>query len=197
MSELKFSAARGNAIAALVPEIAALRIEVFRAFPYLYDGSLAYEQRYLRTYVEAPESLFVLVRDAGALVGASSALPLAAETTELRAPFERAGIEVGRVFYCGESVLLPAYRGRGLGHLFFDAREEHARALNRFDMMSFCAVERPFDHPRRPADHRPLDAFWRARGYRPQPGLTTTICWQDLDEPSESPKTMQFWTRAL
>jgi GNAT superfamily N-acetyltransferase len=197
MSGLDIGAVRGAAIEACLPEIAALRIEVFRAFPYLYAGTLDYERRYLRTYVESADSLFVLVRDAGRLVGASSGLPLADETEELKAPFVRVGIDLARVFYCGESVLLPAYRGHGIGHRFFDAREAHARALQRFDTIVFCAVRRPDEHPRRPPDHRPLDAFWAARGYRPDAELTTTMAWQDLDETTESPKTMQFWTRAL
>jgi len=197
MSELDFSVVRGSGIEVHLPEIAALRIEVFRAFPYLYAGTLAYERRYLRTYVQSPDSLVVLVRDTGRLIGASSGLPLSDETEELRAPFKRCGIEVARVFYCGESVLLPPYRGRGLGHRFFDAREAHARSLNRFDTIAFCAVQRPDQHPRRPPDFRPLDPFWRTRGYTPRAEVRTTLSWPDLDEAIESPKTMMFWTRAL
>ena len=33
-------------------DLSRLRIEVFRAFPYLYDGSLAHERKYLATYAD-------------------------------------------------------------------------------------------------------------------------------------------------
>ena len=81
------------------------------------------------------------------------------------------GFDVASIFYCGESVLEPAYRGHGIGHRFFDLREAHARALGGFRSITFCAVVRPPDHPQRPAEYRPLDAFWRKRGYAPVDGL--------------------------
>jgi len=43
------------------------------------------------------------------------------------APFAAVGIDPAGVFYLSESVLLPAWRGQGVGHAFFDAREAHAR----------------------------------------------------------------------
>lgn len=97
----------------------------------------------------------------------------------------------------GESVLLPEYRGRGLGVRFFHEREDHARALGRFDLTCFCAVDRPLDHPRRPAGYQPLDRFWEKRGYRRQPALKASFSWQDLDEDRESPKSMTFWMKRL
>src|SRR3712207_8363574 len=57
------------------------------------------------------------------------------------------------VYYFGESVLLPAYRRRGIGHAFFDAREQAALEYG-FRIAAFCAVERPADDPRMPPDYR-------------------------------------------
>ncbi len=187
----------GEAIAEEIDALARLRIEVFREFPYLYDGDAAYEAHYLETYLRSPRSLVVLVRDGDAVVGASSALPMADETADFQRPFLAHGHDVERIFYCAESVLLPAYRGLGLGHRFFDEREAHARALGGFTLSCFCAVERPVDHPRRPAGYRPLDAFWTRRSYRRRPELRTTFEWKDLDEDGESAKTLVFWTRHL
>lgn len=105
-------------------------------------------------------------------------------------------MDIQSVFYCSESVLLPSHRGRGLGHAFFDAREAHARALG-FAWSAFCAVERPDDHPAKPADYRPLDAFWRKRGYQCQDDMTTTFAWKDVDQPGETDKVMRTWLKAL
>ncbi|MGE9297179.1 MAG: GNAT family N-acetyltransferase, partial [Puniceicoccales bacterium] len=143
------------------------------------------------------ECLFVLVFDGDEVVGASTALPMSAEVDDFARPFELMGYDVGDVFYFGESVLLPGYRGQGIGHRFFDEREAFARKLGRFALTTFCAVERPADHPRRPAEYRPHDAFWSKRGYVKRPELHTTFDWQEIGEAEESPKKMIFWTRDL
>lgn len=180
-----------------VPDLARLRIAVFREFPYLYDGDLDYEEKYLSIYTDCPDSIAVRVRDGDRVVGASTGLPLAAESEEFQAPFLDAGIDVEQVFYCGESVLLPDYRGRGLYRQFFAAREAHARRLRGIRTMALCGVVRPMDHPRRPPDYQPLDAVWKKFGYRQRSDLTTAYTWQDLDEAAPGPKKMLFWVKPL
>ena len=197
MSEVRIERLTGDRLQALLPDLARLRITVFRAFPYLYDGSLAYEERYLRTYVEAADSVIVGAFDGTAVIGASTGLPLVHEPPGLTDTFAAHGFDVAKVFYFGESVLLPEYRGHGVGVAFFREREAHARALGRFDWASFCGVVRPPEHPRRPADYVPLDAFWRKRGFAPVPGMVGSITWRDLDEAEESAKPMQFWVKRL
>jgi GNAT superfamily N-acetyltransferase len=187
----------GPAVGPWLGAVAALRIEVFRAWPYLYDGDFDYEAKYLATYARAPHSLFVLALDGEQVIGASTGVPLVDEVEAFRRPFRAAGIDVREVYYFGESVLLPSYRGRGLGHRFFDEREAHARALGRFRWTAFCAVVRAADDPRRPADYRPLDAFWRGRGYRPRSDMVAEIEWQELGERAPSRKPLSFWVRPL
>ena len=110
----------------------------------------------------------------------------------LRAPI----ITPEQIFYCAESVLLPDYRGQGAGHRFFDLREQHARALGlRF--AAFCSVKRPEDHPARPHGYRPLDGFWRKRGYAPLPGVVAQFTWRDLGDATDTAKPLQVWMRAL
>lgn len=184
----------GPELQPLIPDLARLRLKVFHDFPYLYAGSADYEERYLQTYLNAADSLVVVARDGAQVVGASTALPLVQETAEIQAPFQASEFDPEDVLYLGESVLLPEFRGRGLGHAFFDHREAHARDLG-LGVSTFCAVQRPDDHPRRPAAYRPLNAFWTARGYTERPDLTTTLSWQDLDESHEAPKPMRFWVR--
>lgn len=196
-NELQVQRLSGEAINPYLADLARLRIQVFREFPYLYDGSLNYEQKYLKIYADRPESVMVLVWDGEQVIGASSGLPLEVETQAVIAPFMAQGYEPRRIFYYGESVLLPEYRQRGLGRRFFEEREAHVRALQRFDIACFCAVERPVDHPRRPADYRPLDAFWQRCGFRRHPELHTTFSWRDLDEAADSAKPMVFWLKTL
>jgi len=193
---LRIDSLTGDAARAVFPDLARLRIRVFRDWPYLYDGDAAYEEKYLATYADSAGGVIVVARDGDRVVGAATALPLADETPEVIAPFVRAGIAVDDVFYLGESVLLPEYRGRGVGHAFFDGREARARALG-YSITAFCAVRRPADHPRRPAGYVPLDAFWERRGYGERPDLETTFSWRDLDDAHETAKPMRFWLRRL
>ncbi|HRQ65042.1 MAG TPA: GNAT family N-acetyltransferase [Xanthomonadaceae bacterium] len=182
----------GAAIHPCLPQVAALRISVFRDFPYLYDGDPGYEANYLAVYARSPDSIFVLALDGERVVGASTGIPLADDSTAFQQPFIERGLPVEAVFYCGESVLLPDYRGLGLGHRFFDEREAHARALGRFRWIAFAAVDRAPDDPRRPPGHRDNDAFWRKRGYLRQPDMTMRLSWKEIGEATESAKSLTF-----
>mgnify|MGYP003404537458 FL=1 len=57
--------------------VAALRIAVFRHWPYLYDGNRAYERVYPDAYARSADSVFVRAFDDDAVIGASTGLPLA------------------------------------------------------------------------------------------------------------------------
>jgi len=176
--------------------VARLRIAVFRDWPYLYDGDLEYERGYLQSYRDSKRAVVVGAYDGDVLVGASTGAPLAEHADDFAAAFKGTGQDLTEIFYCAESVLLPAYRGQGVGHRFFNLREDHARKLG-FAKSAFCGVLRPDDHPMRPANYRPLDAFWRARGYEPLPGVVAEFSWKDIGKDQETLKPLQFWMRDL
>lgn len=185
----------GKALAAALEDVARLRIRVFRDFPYLYDGNADYERDYLRAY-QSPGAVVVAAMDGDRVVGAATGAPMADHAADFAAAFADRPESLDQIFYCAESVLLPDYRGQGIGHAFFDAREAHARDLG-LNHSAFCSVIRPADHPARPAGYRPLDEFWRKRGYRPLLGVIARFSWKDLDQPEETEKTLQFWMRRL
>lgn len=193
---MRVEALTGNVLDAALDAVARLRIEVFSAFPYLYDGDLAYERRYLESYRQSPRAVVVGAFDGDTLVGAATGTPLSDHADDFAQAFAGSGYDLDDVFYCAESVLLPRWRGRGIGHRFFDLREDHARA-HGFSHSAFCAVIRPDDHPSRPADYRPLDPFWRSRGYEILPGAIAHFSWKDIGDTGETRKPLQFWIRKL
>jgi GNAT superfamily N-acetyltransferase len=184
----------GQAVRPYLTEIAKLRIEIFREYPYLYDGSDAYERDYLEVYAKSNRSVIVLAVENSQIVGASTGLPLTEADEAFQQPFINSGIDPATVFYFGESVLRKSHRSQGLGHRFFDHREAHA-AAHGFSINAFCAVQRPHDHPLRPADHRDNDEFWRKRGYQKTPGLDTKLSWQQVDQPQEVSNQLIFWLK--
>ena len=185
----------GDELNRALPDLARLRTEVFRAWPYLYDGDAAYEERYLATFAAARDAVVIGAFDGDRMVGAATASPLAGADPAFQRPFRDAGLELGEWFYFGESVLEPSYRGQGIGVRFFRARETAARDL-LFRHACFCAVARAPNDPRRPDGYEPLDAFWERRGYRPL-GLAAFYAWRDVGEAEETTKAMRFWGRDL
>jgi len=107
----------GPDLEAALPALARLRIDVFRAFPYLYEGSLAYEETYLRTFSAARDAFIVAAEtDDGAIAGCATGSGMDDQHAEFAQPLKAAGYDLATTFYFGESVLLPAYRGHGIGH---------------------------------------------------------------------------------
>ncbi len=186
----------GAAAEAALDRLARLRIEVFRTWPYLYDGDEAYERAYLQRFRDSRDAVLVGAFDGDTLVGASTGAPLEQHAGDFAAAFDGQGVALEDVFYCAESVLLPRYRGHGIGHRFFDAREAHARALGR-TYAAFCGVVRSADHPLKDPGYRPLDPFWRKRGYAPLEGAVAHFRWKDMDQPDETDHALQFWMRKL
>ncbi|ULQ45446.1 GNAT family N-acetyltransferase [Flagellatimonas centrodinii] len=186
----------GAALTPWLDAVAALRITVFRDWPYLYEGDLGYERDYLARYRDCPRAIVGLVECEGRPVGATTGLPLTDAAPEMQAPFHASGIDLAPWFYCGESVLLPTARGQGIGRAFFELREAHARALG-LTHSTFCAVERHDNHPLKPAAYRGNDRLWQGRGYQRQPGLQCRYRWRDIGADTEDDKQLTFWTRSL
>lgn len=194
--EVQVRALGGDELAGALEDVARLRIAVFRDWPYLYDGSLDYERRYLAHYRTSADAVLAGAFVDGELVGAATGTPMEDHAADFAAPLSASGLSVSDIFYCAESVLLPDFRGLGIGHRFFDIREAHARELGRRYVV-FCGVVRPDDHPLKPPSYRSLDSFWRGRGYEKLDGAVAEFSWRDIGENADSRKPLQVWIKEL
>lgn len=188
---------RGPEIGPWVEQLAQLRMDIFGDWPYLYDGSMEQERYFLQFYLDSPDALLAIVVDGDEAVGLSTAMPLLDEDPCLARPFEEKGFDPARICYFPESILRAEYRGYGFYRRFFEVREAHARRLGGFDYASFCSVERPPDHPRRPPNAQPLDAIWQHFGYTPREDLIAYYAWKDHDDEVETPKPLKFWIKPI
>lgn len=194
---LTFHKTRGSDARRFAKDLGELRLKVFFEYPYLYEGTLAYEEKYLETYFKSQHSFIFLVEDAGRIVGATTSIWAEEEEENFKKPFLSAGINPQEVFYFGESVLMPEYRGQGIGKKFFEERENFALTLPFIKYLSFCAVERPADHPLKPQNYKPLDSFWKQMGFHKAEEVKTSYNWKDRNDKVESSKTMQFWLKKI
>ncbi|WP_152620118.1 GNAT family N-acetyltransferase [Lysobacter sp. A03] len=162
----------GSAMGTVLDDIARLRASVLQAWPDLHDGDASAERARLEPCARSWRSIAVVVMDGAQTVGAALGLPLEDDHGAMRQAFELAGRDTTTAFLLAGSVLLPAYRGRQLGHRFFSERENHARSLGGFESAVFASLERDDNDPRRPPFGRSNEAFWRRRGYTRNEALT-------------------------
>jgi GNAT superfamily N-acetyltransferase len=193
---MEFKALTGKAIEPFLEDLACLRIEVFKEFPYLYEGSQEYEREYLDTYINSPRSLVVLVYDAEKCIGATTCIPLEDESEEFLKPFLKQNIDISKVFYFGESIIKKDYRGNRIGHKFFEIREEHARkTISNLNYTAFCSVVREDTHPLKPKNYKPLNSFWSRMGYAEMINMYVMYPWRDVGSNDEDLKRMNFWLK--
>jgi GNAT superfamily N-acetyltransferase len=176
--------------------LATLRMTVFRGWPYLYDGSLDYEAAYLDEFLGSTDSIVIVARIGDIPIGMATASPMATQSGAIRDAFLNAGFDASGIHYFGESVLLPQFRGLGIGHRFFDEREAAAKASGA-EFTTFCAVVRDGDDPRRPEGARDLASFWQKRGYSVETRCETQMRWKEVGQPTESDHRMRFWIKRL
>jgi len=186
----------GPALLPYLPEIARLRITIFREFPYLYKGSEDVETKYLQAYAEAPDACVFVIRDRETIIGAVTGVPLNREPASFTAPFAGSLFSPDAIYYLGELLFLPGYRGQGLGSRLMKEFEDHARSLGRYHHMAGATIVRPEDHPLRPSDYHPIDSFLTNAGLIKHPELHVTLPWPDLDG-NVTENTMVFWIKEL
>ena len=197
MMAIKIQSFTGLSALPFRKDLAELRIAVFREFPYLYEGSLEYESGYLEKFIHTENSIVVVAFDGDKVVGASTGMPLQNEVSSVLQPWKERGEPMEHIFYFSESVLLPAYRGQGIGREFFAHREQWARSLGGYSVLTFCGVIRPADHPARPFDYVDLNEFWQHRGFYKKEGYICEMAWKEVGATEETKQQLQFWEKNI
>lgn len=195
MSNIEISLLSDTQIEHHLDDIARLRINIFKEYPYLYEGNLEYEAQYLKKFIQTPESLIVVLKDNGHIVGAITGLPLQYEDAEIIQPWSAHNHPIDKVYYFSELLIYPEYRGKGLGQKIFDLAEKTVADLHKYDTFALITVIRPDSHPSKPSNYRGLEAFWSNNGYVKDPELICHISWKEIGEEQESDKPLIFWIK--
>ncbi len=186
----------GSAVEDSLNDIASLRIEIFREFPYLYDGRCEDELNYLKLYSVTPDSFVIIVKEGEKVAGAATGMPLRHEATELVEPFSGTSYPVDEIFYVGELLFYPEHRNRGTGMQVVRMVEEQIRSYSTYRYLTCATVVRTDDHLMRPADYIPIDRFLAHTGFNPLLGITTSFTWLETDGVKRS-HPMDFWIKEL
>jgi GNAT superfamily N-acetyltransferase len=196
LNSITFKAYRGAEIAEIIEPLGQLRIDVFREYPYLYDGDLVYEQNYLSRYAKIKDSLVLMAFESRQIIGATTATPLIEEFDDFRTPYENAGINVAKTFYFGEAMLRPAYRGMGIYKTFMHERTQAAIRYGA-TTCTFLAVMRPDSHPLKPDHYQDLKPVWNHYGFVEYPEIQPQFLWKDIDQQEETQKPFTAWLKVI
>ncbi len=197
MTDIHVRSFTGTGLKSYLHSVAKLRMEVFREYPYFEEPDLDQEIRFLKKLFSNKESIGVLIFDNTTLVGVSLGYPLPVEEPSLHRPFKERQLNIESYFFFGDSTLLKTYRGRGIGHHFFDAREIHVAHYKKFKHICFCVPHDLETNPQRPKDFIPLHNFWRKRGYVQHPEMKCSHSWKVIGEASPTEKCMIYWVKDL
>jgi len=144
--------------------LAALRISIFREYPYLYDGDKEYEKHYLKKFSKAQDACIVLAIYEDKVVGALSGLALKAEDELIFKAWE-SDPDFERIYYISEILIDRTYRKMKLGSLLFKEFNQWIET-KKYTKIVFATVERPDDHPLKPDTYQSPDNFWHKNGYK-------------------------------
>lgn len=186
----------GLNVASCLEDLAALRISVFREYPYLYAGRTEDELTYLRLYMETQDACVITVSDSGTVAGAATGIPLRYEHDGMVAPFTGSTYPLAELFYVGELLFYPAYRNLGLGVRLLNHIEKYVRHLEQYRYLTCATVVRPAGHGQCPGDYVPIERFLNRTGFTLLSGVTTSIAWRETDGVSRE-HPMQFWLKEL
>lgn len=190
---LKIQIFTGKSAKTYIPSLAKLRVEIFQEYPFLQPLSLDHEMERFKRILPYKETIVIIVFDGPKIVGVSVGLALKDTSLDIQKTFLTHGLEIADYFYFGESVLLKAYRGRGVSHHFFELREKHAKSLKKFKHICFSFIKRPKKDPKRPSDYIDLETFWKKRGYIENSEITLQRTWKDIGASEETTKIFTFW----
>jgi len=191
-----------SAILPHIRTVADLRIRLFRHYPYLYDGSPDYEERYLRGFAQTNRALLLLAFDGDRPVATATSLPLASGADILEGAdklFEAEGYNPHSVYYYSEILVEPAYRGLGIARRFYEHRAQFARH-HGYQTASFAAIVKPESHPQRPPGYFDPAVLWHRLGFTPHPDLRIQYEWPTIEADGstiERAHTLRFWTKSL
>jgi GNAT superfamily N-acetyltransferase len=172
--------------------LAQLRLGVYLDYPYLYRGTVENERSYLSKVSASEKGITVVAKVGDLIVGVATGMPFVDQPDAYKDVFIKRGEAIDDLFYFGEALVLPRYRGQGSGQKFVEFQEEWARSLG-LKRATFCSVVRPSNHPLRPRNYNPGEPFWTRRGYSLLPDYVAQVPWKEVGEDAESLKTMQFW----
>lgn len=190
----------GDAIQEIIPFVITQRIDQYREYPYLYEGSIEEETESLRIFAQLPQSAVAVAYHEDKPVGFITGTPLIGYGHHFEGSiqaFENDGKNPKDYYYFADVLILPEHQGKSLATRLFEIFEAHCRNLG-FPYISFVS-ESHAEHPLKPADYKEVDLIWQHFGYQ-KTNIVIYISWntiQSNDPSQDQAHELPYWIKML
>jgi len=191
----------GNNASRYIDLVAKLRLEYFKEFPYLYEGNIEYEKKYVTGYTLDKKSMIAVVKINGEVAGISTGIPLISDSeivADIKKGFQKKEINIDEYYYYGEVIILPKFRGLGLSRKLFEAQDKIVKEWG-FRHVYILTVIRENNHPLKPKNYKSPDVLWKRLGFL-QIDKTVSYHWSTIQKDGSvknNENTLQFWIKNL
>ncbi len=196
-----FKISQGDHLEQLIPEIAKARLELFKEFPYLYEGTYENESKYLKDFACNPKSIILTAHEGDKLIAfvTATAVESGFELTEaIKDLMQGQGIDTGKYFYISEMMVYPEFRSFELQNKLKKDIENYA-LKNNYSKTCFLSVFRENDHPLRPERYKEVSRLWKFNKYH-KTEISTEFEWNTVQKDSESKlmnNRLDLWEKEL
>lgn len=178
-----------------------MSLEVYREYPYLYDGTVESETDYFEFYARNAHAIMLVAKDdtTDTPVGYAVGIPLSDETPKKQHPFIATGRDPREYLLIVEFLVAPAFRHHGIARTMYTLFEEHIISqLPQYRYITAFGIERD-NNPNwyTPQSHDPLYALERHCGWQRHGELTFLATWQDVGTAEPVTKKLVFWIKSL
>lgn len=180
----------------LWPQIVKLMDAVYMEYPNLYDGAGDGYDYNLDVFRKARDTHFCLIFDGPKIVGFIGSMCMEDAVTSYMKHLTAKNIPLQSKYYIGETVILPEYRGKGLGKKLHEAAETHARHLD-YSEFWLCTLDESRVTTPAPAKYSSGEKFWRNRGFTRHPELIFNTRYKAVGESAETAHGMIFYSKRL
>lgn len=188
----------GNEARRYSQQMARVYINMFKEFPYLYEGSIVEcEKNYLEGYFISNLSRILLLFKNERVVGVSVSLPVdEVKETKIKSTFLKKQLDTSKYFYIGGTVIEEPFRSLELIRTISKYHETHAKN-NGYSQLVFVTVKRNPFHPSQTVNYRTLEPIWQHLGYSLVEGIEVKDKWKQADTHQEEENTLHIWTKAV
>lgn len=190
-NSIRYKVVKGSEATLYTNDLIKLCNTVYREHPYLYDGTAVEYDEALQLYAKSEHSVLVIAFFGDTPVGMATGIPFSEyDRSHYQLPFITHGYDLKSIFYLGELVILPEYRGIGIGSQLFHFVERYANEAKRYKILALCQIEMN-------NGVIPEGNLWKKMGLQRHPELDMTANWRNIGEEEETEHRQVFWIKDL